>query len=104
MAKNITGFGGRLAEHHAKKLLKERANDLRLQQHQQWQSKPSSNIPKKPPPPHVLDQKKPPSVESKPRVLKRELLDTLSYKEMKNWAKHLLVLQLRAPKQNKRQH
>ena len=76
MAKNDTGFGGRLADHHSKKLLKERANDLRLQQHyqfQQWQLKPSSNIPKPPPPPPVLDQRKPPPVESKPRIFKREL-------------------------------
>ena len=69
MAKNVTGFGGRLAEHHAKKLLKEGGNDLKLQQHyqfQHWQSKPSSHLPKYPP---VLGERKPPVavVASKPR-------------------------------------
>ena len=87
MANNVTSFGSRLTEHHARKLLKEKANHVRLQQHYQFQllqSKPTNQTAKAHP---DLDEKKPPPVPSKPRALKREDVNKLSYCEREAWLK-----------------
>ena len=84
------GFGNK--SEIIKKILTQKANSVRLQQQhykfQLLQSKQTNQIAKASYYP-VLDERKPPPVPTRPRVLKREDVNKLSYCEMETWLNYI---------------
>ena len=86
MSKNGIGFGGRISEHHASKILKRKGQHLRLQQHFQLKDQKPSPVAQKKTQQHFqLSNSKPPPVVNKKPVLEREDLAYMSYKQMRDW-------------------
>ena len=87
--KNPTGFGGCLTKGHARKLLQQKGHEIRMTQIDQLMKHQARTLF---PPPHVQSYSTPSLVAKKakqappqPKELTKEILNNLSFRDMKHW-------------------